>query len=73
MNIEEFLTGGSKRHSSGARYLRIQFDAKCHTEPKMDVLTLMDGHNNTIEQLSGRRYKDWNGEVFVMGDTVKWR
>ena len=57
----------------GARFLRIQFDTKCRTEPNLDVLTLMDGENNVIEQLSGRNYKDWNEEICIIGDTVKWR
>ena len=57
----------------GAKSLRIQFDFKCYTEPSKDILTLMDGQNNIIEHLSGRVYKDWNAEICVIGDTLKWR
>ncbi len=57
----------------GARFLRVQFDSKCCTEPQTDLLTLMDGENNIIEQLSGKEYSDWNEEICIIGDTVKWR
>ena len=57
----------------GAKSLRVQFDFKCYTEPNKDILTLMDGQNNIIEQLSGRVYADWNAEICVIGDTLKWR
>ena len=56
----------------GAEALIVNFDPRCSSERKHDVLVIKDGGGAVITVRSGREVSDWSQEVRVVGDELTW-
>ena len=56
----------------GADALVINFDPKCSTERRHDVLVIKDGGGAVIAVRSGRDTADWSQDIRVVGDELTW-
>lgn len=56
----------------GAEALIVNFDPRCSTERRRDILTISDGGGAFITARSGRDESDWSQEVRVVGDELTW-
>lgn len=56
----------------GAGALTLNFDPRCSSERKHDVLMIKDGGGAVITVRSGREVSDWSQEVRVLGDELTW-
>ncbi|XP_048005438.1 probable E3 ubiquitin-protein ligase HERC2 [Leguminivora glycinivorella] len=57
----------------GAISLRVMFGQGCSTERRNDPLTISDASGRVIATRSGRDPSDWEDEVVVPGDELRWR
>ena len=57
----------------GAECLRVEFDRQCSTERRHDPLTLTDGAGRIVSIRSGREWADWEPELRVSGDELRWK
>ncbi|EDV24531.1 uncharacterized protein TRIADDRAFT_56425 [Trichoplax adhaerens] len=58
---------------TGADLLRVEFDRRCGTDSRHDLLTILDQNDNILSARSGRDGNDWLSELRVPGDTLKWK
>ena len=56
----------------GAEALLVNFDPKCSTERRHDVLVIKDGGGAVIAVRSGRDTADWSQDIRVVGDELTW-
>ena len=56
----------------GAEALLVNFDPKCSTERRHDVLVIKDGGGAVIAVRSGRDAADWSQDIRVVGDELTW-
>ena len=59
-------------HMPGAEALILNFDPRCSTERRHDVLVIKDGSGAVIAVKSGRDPSDWAQDIRVVGDEVAW-
>ncbi len=56
----------------GAESLTVNFDPRCSTERRHDVLVIKDGGGAVIAVRSGREPADWSQDIRVLGDELTW-
>ena len=56
----------------GAEALVVNFDPRCSTERRHDVLVIKDGGGAVIAVRSGRDQADWSQDIRVLGDELTW-
>lgn len=57
----------------GVPGLRVVFEQGCSTERRNDPLIIYDSSDRLVATLSGRDASDWNHEIIVTGDELRWR
>ena len=60
-------------HIPGAESLKIEFDPRCATQGRSDVLTIYDSTGIVISQSSGHDQSEWPPDICVVGDELKWK
>jgi E3 ubiquitin-protein ligase HERC2 len=60
-------------HIPGAESLKVEFDPRCATQGRSDVLTVYDSSGIVISQSSGHDQSEWPQDVCVVGDELKWK
>ena len=56
----------------GAEALVVNFDSRCSTERRHDMLVIKDGSGAVIAVRSGRDTGDWSQDIRVVGDELSW-
>lgn len=56
----------------GAEALFVNFDTRCSTERRHDMLVIKDGSGAVITVRSGRDTGDWSQDIRVVGDELSW-
>ncbi|KAG1662456.1 E3 ubiquitin-protein ligase HERC2 [Nymphon striatum] len=57
----------------GAEALKIEFDRRCETEWKYDIITFCKPTNEVFATRSGREWSDWSSGIQVSGDEFRWK
>ena len=60
-------------HIPGAESLRVEFDPRCGTQSRCDVLSIVDSMGTSIISCSGNDRAEWPHEVRVVGDALRWK
>ncbi len=56
----------------GAEALIVNFDTRCSTERRHDVLVIKDGSGTVSNVRSGREAVDWSQDIRIVGDELSW-
>ncbi len=56
----------------GAEALVVNFDPRCSTERRHDVLVIKDGSGAVNNVRSGREAADWSQDIRIIGDELSW-
>lgn len=51
----------------------MEFDQQCSTEKRNDPLIIMDGSGRVIATRSGRDFSQWQPEIRIPGDEMRWK